>query len=540
MSDKSTLNLEQQAAVYTDAHKMLCLAGAGCGKTYSMIARICRLVETGVPASSILVLTFTNAAALEMETRYMSKRPDDVLHPNFRTFHSFCYSLLVTDLNIRRQLGYTAVPVVASEAETKEIEKLAAEQCGIKLSSTKLQSASEFIQGTLKAAIRKLMNARGLITFDMMCYDVCKLFKEDAPCIQRYKQRYKYIFVDEFQDTDTKQWEFVSSFEDSDIFVVADALQAIYAFRGADSSIVKGLADDPDWYKVKLTYNYRSTSQICQFANQHSDHGEESYRVKIHSNKEGPEVKCKFYDEDDTLRSILLECNLLHVENGGTCAILCRTNAEVNQVAQMCKSLHIDAVTKDAEIDTTIAILRSVKDEQYAVTWLASKLKAASYSTYLRRAYIQPYTLAEFVQEFVTDPSSYIMEYVEKIQLWNQKLADMASLDDMNRFINMVGPRRLSNDIEIHKRSELIDALISLYNDEDTTRSVSTLYVGTIHSVKGLEYDSVILLNVGGKSFRLTNEENKNLYYVGITRARYHLYIWKGDMFNEQSEDRIY
>lgn len=531
--DKERLNNEQRDAVYADAHKMLCLAGAGCGKTYSMITRICRLVETGVTASSILVLTFTNAAALEMETRYMSKRPDDVLYPNFRTFHSFCYSLLVTDLNVRCQLGYTSIPTVASDAETKEIEKLAAEQSGIKLSTSKLQTASTFIQDTLKKTIRRIMNKRGLITFDMMCYDVCQLFKEDAPCIQRYKQHYKYIFVDEFQDTDLKQWEFVSSFKDSDIFVVADALQAIYAFRGADSSIVKGLADDPDWYKVKLTYNYRSTSQICQFANQHSDHGEESYRVKIHSNKEGPEVSCRFYSEEDTLQSIILECNQLHVENGGTCAILCRTNAEVNQIAQMCKSLHIDAITKDAEIDTTIAILRSVKDEQYAVTWLASKLKAASYSTYLRRAYIQPYTLAEFVQEFVSDPSSYIMEYVEKIQSWNQKLAEIASADDMNRFISMIGPRRLAENLEIHKRSELIDALISLYDDRDNSKSILSLYVGTIHSVKGLEYDSVMLLNVGGKSFRLTNEENKNLYYVGITRARDHLYIWKGDIYNE-------
>lgn len=527
------LNIEQREAVYTDAHKLLCLAGAGCGKTYSMIARICRLVESGFPASSILVLTFTNAAALEMETRYMSKRPDDAIHPNFRTFHSFCYSLLVTDLSVRRQLGYTYVPVVASEAETKEIEKLAAEQCGIKLSSNKLQTASQFVQDTLKAATRKLMNARGLITFDMMCYDVCKLFKEDAPCIQRYKQRYKYIFVDEFQDTDPKQWEFVSAFNDADIFVVADALQAIYAFRGADSSIVKKLADDPDWHKVKLTYNYRSTSQICQFANQHSEHGEDSYRVKIHSNKEGPEVSCKFYDEADTLRSIISYCYRLHVENGGTCAILCRTNAEVYQVAEICKSLHINAVTKDAEVDTTTALLRSIKDEQYAVTWLASKLKTSLYSTYLRRAYVQEYTLKEFIDEFISDSDDYLMKHARTIQMWNQKLADISSEEDMKRFVNMVGPKSLPQGIEIHKRSELIDALISAYNGETASKSVSTMYVGTIHSVKGLEYDSVMLLNVGGKSFRLTNEENKNLYYVGITRARDHLYIWKGDMYNE-------
>ena len=236
----------------------------------------------------------------------------------------------------------------------------------------------------------------------------------------------------------------------------------------------------------------------------------------------------------------MLECNRLHIENGGTCAILCRTNAEVYQIAEMCKSLHIDAITKDAEVDTTIGLLRSIKDEQYAVTWLASKLKVNMYSAYLRRAYIQPYTLSEFVDEFITEPSNYLWEYVDKIKCWNQKLADISSVDDMNRFINMVGPRRLSSDIEIHKRTELIDALISLYNDEDKTKAVSTLYVGTIHSVKGLEYDSVMLMNVGGKSFRLTNEENKNLFYVGITRARDHLYIWKGDLYNEHSEDIIY
>lgn len=328
------LNKEQREAVYTNNDKILCLAGAGCGKTHCMIERILRLVNDGVSPSAMLVLTFTNAAAFEMQTRYLNRRKDqdNPTFPNFRTFHSFCYSLIASDSIVREAIGYGTVPDIATEAEMKEISKMAAEQSGIKLSEKKLQIASEFIRSTLHKATKRILLNRNLITFDIMCYDVCKLFVEDASCIQKYKAKYEYIFVDEFQDTDPKQWEFVSSFQTSKLFVVADALQAIYAFRGADSSIVKNLADDNNWYKVKLTYNYRSTSQICDFANHNSEHGEESYRVKINSCVEGDPVFCTHYDQLDTLKQILIDCNRFHVNNGGTCAILVRTNSEVNKL----------------------------------------------------------------------------------------------------------------------------------------------------------------------------------------------------------------
>lgn len=527
------LNNEQRDAVYSNQNKILCLAGAGCGKTHSMIERIVRLVNEGENPASILVLTFTNAAAFEMQTRYLNHRDinPDLSVPNFRTFHSFCYSLIASDISVRSALGYTSLPEIATEAQTKEIEKLAAEQSGIKLSANKLKSASAFTQETLRKTAQRIMIARNLITFDIMCYNVCKLFVKDEFCIKRYKEKYRNIFVDEFQDTDPKQWEFVSSFTDSSIFLVADALQAIYAFRGADSSIVKNIADDREWYKVKLTYNYRSTSQICQFANHHSEHGEESYRVQIYSNKEGDEVVCIPYDQDNTLRNIILTCNRLHVQNGGSCAILCRTNAEVRQVAEWCKRLRIPVVTKDAETDTTIGMLRSVKDDEYAVTWLASKLRTAYYSRYLRRSFLQPYTLDEFQSEYLEDSvNDYLLDRVATIRQWRRELANIKSVEDMQKFIAHVGPKQIDDISNIHKRSELIDALISLYNTETPDNLLSKLYVGTIHSVKGLEYDSVMLLGVGGETFRLTNEENLNLYYVGITRARTHLCIWKGTL----------
>ena len=119
----NTLNKEQSVAVMSDDKKILCLAGAGTGKTFSMIERIARLVSSGVDPASILALTFTNAAAFEMRSRFQNRCKGCTI-PEFRTFHSFCYSLMAVDKEVRRKLGYTQMPSLATDSNKKQIEKL--------------------------------------------------------------------------------------------------------------------------------------------------------------------------------------------------------------------------------------------------------------------------------------------------------------------------------------------------------------------------------------------------------------------------------
>ena len=536
----ATLNEQQQLAVGCNNDKILCLAGAGTGKTFSMIARISRLVSEGVDPSSILVLTFTNAAAFEMKERYQKDHLKQRC-PEFRTFHSFCYSLLATDKEVRNKLGYFAIPKIADHSQVKRIQTNAKMQCSIKLSDSKLLGRTPLAPGEdyqfnlYKKAVNKGLRSENLITFDKLCYGVCKLFVSDDPVVECYKQQYKYIFVDEFQDTDLKQYEFVESFTDAKLFVVGDALQAIYAFRGADSSIIKSLSTDPSWETIKLSQNYRSNKHICDYANEHSRHADDSYRVAIQSSKPGPHVDiigvegCDSFDEEvstDTLEalpSIVTSCE-------GTTAILCRTNKEVDCVLETLDHLGIQYSTGKKNTDV-IHIMKSVNNNQYMLDWLTTYLNAEKYAEYVRSTAIQ----AE------EDPdSSPVRLFVEKYGTV-RKIQEKLDMISQVRNILIAPKSRLEKVAEILELFDLGDKIAEFVDDEPQTivelinRIIdmlnedmeNDLYVGTIHSSKGLEYDNVFLIGVGDKSFRLTNEENKNLYYVGITRAKDRLTIFE-------------
>ena len=136
------LNEQQYEAAHSNERTILCLAGAGCGKTKTLLARIERLIREGVPPTSILSLTFTNAAAFEMKERY--KKIPNLDHskgtPEFRTFHSFCYSLIVKDPAVRARIGYTKVPEICDDARLKEIKTKVKLQLGIKLTEAELES----------------------------------------------------------------------------------------------------------------------------------------------------------------------------------------------------------------------------------------------------------------------------------------------------------------------------------------------------------------------------------------------------------------
>ena len=288
----SGLNSGQQAAVLSDSKKLLCLAGAGTGKTHTMMARISKLIAVDqVDPASILALTFTNAAAFEMKERFMKNHPG-VRSPEFRTFHSFCYSLLAMDLRVRAALQYTSVPEIIEASDMKQITTTVKEQLGIKLSDSILWGTGNTISekktiDLYQKAVANALRRQNVITFDLLSQKVCDLFVTNSDLVKKYKDRYQYIFVDEFQDTDRTQYDFVMSFEDSYKFVVGDALQALYGFRGADSSLIKQISRDPEWEKVRLSQNYRSTVQICEYANNMSHYAVDEYRVALEASREG-------------------------------------------------------------------------------------------------------------------------------------------------------------------------------------------------------------------------------------------------------------
>lgn len=529
----SGLNEQQKSAVTSDSKKLLVLAGAGTGKTFTMLSRISRLVDEGIMPSSILVLTFTNAAAFEMKERYKRAHKGKLI-PEFRTFHSFCYSLIITDTTVRNKLGYFKIPKVADESDVKRIKTKARLACGTKLSEKKLSADSnlskseQFEKEVFWKSYNKLIRQEGLITFDMLCYGVCSLFTRDEECIKQYKDRYKYIFVDEFQDTDNRQYEFITSFEGSKVFLVGDALQALYAFRGADSTIIKKLASDSKWETIKLYQNYRSTEQICKFANNMSDYADDKYRIEIQSNRQGDNVDIIYQSDPEYAEPI---CNkdiesvikLLNKSEGNS-AVLCRTNAEVDYLVSVLTSRGLVCRTGKRNVDA-IHILRSTIDKEYMVNWLATFLNAAKYAEYIRLVSIKQEE-ENYVNVFLNNFSNVfavstrlkkiaaIRDILRSNKLRFQKCADVLKALEL--------PMSIEVDLEVETASQFIDNLIEAISED----AESDLYVGTIHSSKGLEYDNVFLMNVDTKLFKLDSEENLNLYYVGITRAKNKLHIF--------------
>ena len=801
-----SLNKQQQAVVSSNARRILCLAGAGTGKTYTMIARIRRLVADGVDPRSILVLTFTNAAAFEMEQRYSGSKMHSAATPKFGTFHSFCYGLISQDKFIRTLLSYSEIPSVATEAETKHIRNEAAMHLGYKLSEAVKDDKK---RSALYAAADRIMKQRNLITFDKMCYDICSLFVHNNGAIKRYKDQYKYVFVDEQQDTDPKQQDFVMSFDESNIMVVGDALQCqpagtqialsdwttkpieeiqvgdyvvtynrregryvqnlqfqsgnvsryakqvtgvacryadnivkvssayhsssytkdhityakihyegnetkyvvylmrnskgwwrvgstslflssqgndfgprsrlksehgdavwildvvpdkmsawmneqivaykygipqstwehanarytqsdlarmyeilgdltdnaktclsaynrdidypfwtvddlnrhfsklhlfpihvgnlipgvmdivvpelacptpanpgryyrntyeqiekiepvspqlvyslevadyhnyvadgvlthncLYRFRGADSSIIKSLSVNPEWEVHKLSENYRSTVEICEFANSMSTYADNSYRVAIHSDRHGADVVViDNYTHNEQLRDMVkrIEPNT---------AILCRSNAEVAEVCEYLTHLKI-AHTTSKSPDRIINLCRSITDSNYLVEWAASLLPAGYYEAYVRQNSIEPYTEDTFFTQFSRCWA------IREIHQTIQNLRNAMNKDSRDWVFDFEGILECEVPQPNHEEcfKDWITRFIDSLGGDDPD---STCYVGTIHSVKGLEFDNVIVLDVGGRSFRLKDEDNLNVYYVAITRAKNHLTVYKG------------
>lgn len=534
------LNKAQKRAVDCKDSKIVCVAGAGTGKTTVLISRISKLVEEGADPESILALTFTNVAALEMKSRYTKLHPNEK-SPEFRTFHSFCYSILSKQPAIQKHLGYTNTPNIAEEAAEKRIIQEAMMQTGLKLSEKKLNSQEVLTQQEaynlmliLKASDR-IMKQRNLITFNILCKSICDLFIEDSPLIQAYKQQYKYILADEFQDTDKVQAAFINSFKDANLFVVGDALQALYAFRGATSQVIKDLVADETWTTIKLQQNYRATKELCSYANRFSkSYANTEYRVTIESDKHGPEVKILGYETDylkhgEIPTSITKEIVNTAKQLPGSSAILARTNAEVSSICEFlfAKSIPYDTVKSSSD---ALNLLKSILSDNYAIEWLSTYLRTNSYSEYIRRATIKGnnYSLQEFIEGFKWNTE--ICNRVDKIYQLRKICQDSQAITyKAQDILQLIGHKNLKvNMSEVvnngNKLSDLIDALVDTVQSYES--SASELYVGTVHSVKGLEYDNVFVIGPSGKSWPLTNEDNDNLFYVAITRAKTNLTVY--------------
>ena len=527
------LNTEQQYAVDSTAKNILCLAGAGTGKTATMIQRIVKVAKEDTP-DSILVLTFTNAAAVEMKHRY-DKINKASSSPSFSTFHSLCYRLLCNRKEIRDYMHLSSVPSIPSDVVLRRAQREVISMLNISLSTKKLSgkvplSLKEKREYDIyKKAVEQKLLSDNYITFDCLLESVCNLFIEGKIALPNIR----HVFVDEFQDTDSLQWEFVRTFQDATKFLVGDALQSIYAFRGADNSIIKKLSVDPDWEVLKLHRNYRSTSEICEYANKFSrTYAGSRYAVEIDSERSGASVITKhvvtpYYAEQVSNGALAVVADSIKNNSQENHAVLARTNNEVAYIQDYLLDENIPLGTTQIRQDIE-SIFQSVRDNEFFADWASSCLSTEQYTDYIR--------LRKIADDDGSNESS--------LKLLSEKFSSNELLVDRMKLVMDIRSI-VKKHVSVATKIENILSILNI-KDVSITSSVpegkslgehiqdsileqtdASVYVGTIHSVKGLEYDNVYLLGVNGRNFKLQDEQNKNLYYVGITRAKNRLYVFE-------------
>lgn len=528
-------NKEQLEAINCTDRTILCLAAAGSGKTYCLVNRVSRLINEGVDPRSILVLTFTNAAAFEMGERFKLANPTCRNIPEFRTFHSFAYSLLVRDGAVRTALKYTKIPDICDDAAFKQIQTEAKLQLNTKLSLEDLQgekdpawnSKMKHEYDSFQMLVLKLMRKQGVITFDLLNTKLGELFAAKEPCILKYHEQYKHVLIDEFQDCDPNQMRFLGSFPSTtNIFCVGDALQCIYQFRNCSNRYIKMLATDSNWTHIKLFENYRSTNQICKFANKMSHYADPEYRIEMKGQRDGDEVEVIYGANSNYIEIVdnehmhKLVQKLKISDEGG--AVLCRTNKEVNYVKDRLKQEKISFVSKSQDNSEAINILKSASDQKFGVYWVASKLTAGNYAHFVRMTQVKPVSLKELQEAFANDAD--VVKLAQKIiDIHNcMKVDTMTTSNKFSTILQIL-------DVFVPPVPEDItdETLLKYISENIQEQADAQLYVGTIHSSKGLEYTHVYLMGVDDRSFPVDSEDMKNLLYVGITRAKSHLTVFR-------------
>ena len=295
---KKELNPEQYKAVTTISGAILIIAGAGSGKTRVITFRIAHMLDSGIPQSQILALTFTNKAAKEMSDRIKDLTQKKLQNLTVSTFHSFGVKVLRQDIE---KLGYRENFSIYDETDRVALIK----ECGRELKYSP-DAMDIYMIGNLISNIKtgrknwdtandmyrplyesyqeglKLYNA---VDFDDLIVLPIKLFKEFPEILQRYKDRYKYIMVDEFQDTSHQQYELMHLLADKNVAVVGDDDQSIYSWRGADYQNIINFEKDFDVTEIRLEQNYRSSQTILEAANGVISHNTNRKDKKLWSGK---------------------------------------------------------------------------------------------------------------------------------------------------------------------------------------------------------------------------------------------------------------
>ena len=587
------LNDEQIEAVKHNEGPCLVLAGAGSGKTKVLTNRIAYLIENGVRDYNILAITFTNKAAKEMKDRVMKLIGMDAKSIQISTFHSL--GLRVIKENYAR-LGYKSNFVILDSDDTLTVVKKIMKDLNLnpkfynardirnKISSAKNEMMGpqeyakvEFDRNII--AVYESYNNKLLINnsvdFDDLLILPIKLFRMYPDVLKYYQDKYKYVLIDEYQDTNEAQYIFTKMLcnNHKNIFVVGDNDQAIYAFRGANyKNILNFEKDYPNAKVILLEENYRSTQNILDAANSVIKHNKMRKDKNLWCNNDiGSKVKYLKTDSDkEECEYVSNKIKELH-DSGISyedMAILYRTNAQSRLIEEeMLKNgipyrivgsfyFYNRKEIKDLlcylrlinNHDDDVSLLRVINTPKRGIgdkTIEALTNKANLNKTSLFEAIDGGKELAfknlilKMEQECENITLTDMVELVLKESGLREELVNEKSLEAEIRLENLEEFKSITKGYEEeYGVISLTDFLneVSLVSDisehQDSNNKVSLM---TIHAVKGLEFDNVFIVGMEEGIFPHYNsinegtlaaiEEERRLCYVAITRAKKNLWM---------------
>ncbi len=607
----SDLNDKQREAVEILSGPLLILAGAGSGKTKCLTHRIANLIANGVEGNKILAVTFTNKAANEMKTRiekllssgYVSQKDTYPKMPTVGTFHAVCVRILREDIESLR-CNITKNFVIFDTSDTQSLMKLLLKEAGFDdkeikfkavlshISSAKnmLMSAEKYFdevgmsENRFTKAVKvlfplyqKRLAEHNALDFDDLLQKTVQLFEQCPDVLKKYRKRWNYLLVDEYQDTNFVQYRLVRllSDEHQNLCVIGDDHQSIYSFRGADyTNILNFEKDFPDAKIVTLEQNYRSSSNILANANALIGYNQTGHPKKLWTeNDAGEKINIhELHNEKAEGEFIAQEIRSLCDENGirfSDCAILYRMNAQSRALEEafMRRQIPYQIVGGTRffdrkEIKDIVAYLRLIFNPRDDVAFLriinvpARKIGPATIETV--KKYAESYTMSllevlgsvDEMDEFSDGKKEVLKKFYTTIQALTkiaQKEPVSILLDRLIEKIEYVkflddgtgeGEARIQNVQELFSVATRYDsadeslaaflegvALISdLDNLNDNTDSVTMM---TIHASKGLEFPVVFLPGWEDGIFPSSNaqfspdqlEEERRLGYVAITRS---------------------
>ncbi|TAH26073.1 MAG: ATP-dependent DNA helicase [Cytophagales bacterium] len=604
-----TLNPTQREAVeYTEGPLMI-LAGAGSGKTRVLTYRTAYLISKGVDPFNILSLTFTNKAAREMKNRIEKVMGTDARNLWMGTFHSVFARILRSEA---QHIGYTNDFTIYDTEDSKSLIKTIVheQQLDDKLykpstvlsrisgAKNKLISPAEYqknpyITADDEAAMRPEMGKlyqiyqqrcfkSGAMDFDDLLFNTNILFRDHPEILYRYQNRFKYVMVDEFQDTNLSQYAITRKLaaKDRNICVVGDDAQSIYAFRGADiQNILNFEKDYPELKTIKLEQNYRSTNTIVQAANSIIEKNKDQFKKEVWTQNEAGELieilKANSDNEEGMLvANAIFEDKMNEKLQNKDFAILYRTNYQSRAFEEalrkknipykmvgglsfyqrkeikdlLCYLRYIINPTDEEAFkriinypkrgigDTTVSKLFVITEEQGTTLWdVISNIQSA-----------MPGRAASAIEEFATQIKSFqiLLEIKDAFEVAShvaqksgilKELYDDKTPEGVNKYENI---QELLNGIK--QFVEIPDnpdkslgaylQEITLVTDADTKdkpEEEDKVTLMTIHSAKGLEFRNVYVVGMEEDLFpsqimlssRADLEEERRLFYVAITRA---------------------